>query len=153
MAKAHDRAPKRIDPKDDVLAKSPFDVFLEHLSNGTPRDQALQAAKLTRAQVAERLEMDPGYARRFGKAWDLAVDAAEDAAFKRGVIGWYEPVFDKNGNQCGDVPKFDGALLQFFLKGNRGKYRGEDTGRSRGVSQEVQAEVRRVFEEAAFSLR
>lgn len=149
------RAPKRAssNPEPPEEAPNPFTVFISALSRGIPRDDALKEAKLTREQVAQEYDTNPDFARRFGKAWELVVDAAEDAAFRRGVLGWYEPVFDKNGNQCGDVPKFDGALLQFFLKGNRGKYRGEDTGRSRGVSEETRREVLSIFEEAALSLR
>ena len=150
MANAKTKAPKRADPKTEPLeaAPNPFDVFISSLSRGIPRDDALKEAKLSREQVAHEYETNPDFARRFGKAWELVVDAAEDAAFRRGVLGWYEPVFDKNGVQCGDVPRFDGSLLQFFLKGNRGKYRGEDAGRARGVSDEAKREVAELFESA-----
>lgn len=126
----------------------PFETYLRQLSVMPVREEALKGTGLTAQDVRERAEADSEFSRKLATAWDIAIDVAEDAAFKRGILGWEEPVFSKDGGLSGYITRYDGGLLKEVLKANRAKYRGEDIGRSRGVSEETRREVSRVFEEA-----
>lgn len=135
-------------PPPPAQAKNPFDRYLEQLATMPIREDALKGTGLTALDIRLRSESDPEFARKLSLAWDIGIDVAEDAAFRRGIIGWDEPVFTKDGGLAGHVTRYDGGLLKEVLKANRAKYRGEDIGRSRGVSEETRREVHRVFEEA-----
>jgi hypothetical protein len=127
---------------------SPFDLYLRQLAAMPIKGDALKGTGLTAQGIRDRAEQDPDFSRKLAQAWDIGIDVAEDAAFSRGIVGWDEPVFTKDGGLAGYVTKYDGGLLKEVLKANRAKYRGEDVGRSRGVSEETRREVHRVFEEA-----
>jgi hypothetical protein len=129
-------------------AETGFDKYLRQLASMPIREDALKNTGLTAQDIRRRAEEDPDFSRALDKAWDIGVDVAEDAAFKRAIVGWDEPVFTKDGGLAGHVTRYDGGLLKEVLKANRAKYRGEDVGRSRGVSPEARREVDRVFEEA-----
>jgi hypothetical protein len=127
---------------------SPYDQYLQQLSAMPIKGEALNGTGLTAQDIRDRAEIDPDFSRKLAQAWDVGIDVAEDAAFRRGIVGWEEPVFTKDGGMAGYVTRYDGGLLKEVLKANRAKYRGEDVGRSRGVSEETRREVNRVFEEA-----
>jgi hypothetical protein len=127
---------------------SPYDRYLQQLAAMPIKGEALKGTGLTAQDIRDRAEMDPEFSRKLAQAWDVGIDVAEDAAFKRAIVGWEEPVFSKDGGLVGYVTRYDGGLLKEVLKANRAKYRGEDLGRGRGVSEETRREVAKVFEEA-----
>lgn len=126
----------------------PYAMFLRQLAAMPIKGDALKGTGLTAQDVRARSEMDADFAREMSKAWELGVDVLEDAAIRRGVLGWEEPVFTKDGGLSGYVTRYDGSLLKEVLKANSAKYRGEDAGRSRGVAEETRREVLRIFDEA-----
>jgi hypothetical protein len=128
--------------------EDPYAQYLRQLAHMPVREDALKGTGLTPQDIRTKAESDSEFARQLDRAWDIGIDVAEDAAFKRGIIGWEEPVFTKDGGLAGHVTRYDGGLLKEVLKANRAKYRGEDAGRSRGVSEETKREVARVFEDA-----
>jgi hypothetical protein len=77
---------------------------------------AARAAGITRKTHYHWLQHNPAYAVRFQKSQMIAADLLQDEAVRRAVEGWTEPIFYK-GEQCGAVWRYDGALLQFLLRG------------------------------------
>ena len=135
-------------PKPPAPKLTGFDRYLRQLADCPIRADALKGTGLTAQDIRARAETDPNFAQALSQAWDIGIDVAEDAAFKRGILGWDEPVFTKDGGLAGYVTRYDGGLLKEVLKANRAKYRGEDVGRSRGVSEEARREASQIFSEA-----
>lgn len=122
-----------------------FEKFLETLSDLPSRGMALQKAGLSRQQVAARLRSDKEFAAKYVEAWELGVDAMEDEAVRRAVLGWQEPVFTRDG-YAGEVTKYSDTLLIHLLKGNRRKYRGDDPNQNRGLSEESKKQLKSVLD-------
>ena len=143
-------SPAPIAPEKSPVPTKPtgFDLYLRQLSEMPIREDALKGTGLTPQDVRARAEADPEFSLKLSQAWDIGIDVAEDAAFKRGILGWDEPVFTKDGGLAGHVTRYDGGLLKEVLKANRAKYRGEDAGRARGVSDEARREANQIFSEA-----
>lgn len=118
-------------------------------TKGPDRRVALAESGFTRGEIAELLETNREFARDFAKHWDLAIDVAEDEAARRAIQGWEEPIVDRRGDIVGYKIVYDGGLLKELLKANRGKWRGEDAGQRRGVSEEALREMRSIMDEAA----
>lgn len=146
MAKTPKKNAPTAPPKEEVatLIDVAFETFLESLADLPSRKQALDKAGLTRHQVAERLKNDKTFAGRFIEAWEMGIDAMEDEAVRRAVLGWSEPVYGKDG-YMGEIQKYSDTLLIHLLKGNRRKYRGEDAGQQRGLSEESKSQLKSVF--------
>ena len=121
-----------------------FEKFLESLAELPSRGQALQKTGLTRHQIAERLRNDKDFAAKYVEAWELGIDAMEDEAVRRAVLGWQEPVFTRDG-YAGEVTKYSDTLLIHLLKGNRRKYRGDDPNQNRGLSEEAKKQLKTVL--------
>lgn len=139
----YSRQRNEIPPTED-----PYDRYLLNLAAMPIRGEALRGTGLTPQDVRARAEADPEFSLKLSQAWDIGIDVAEDAAFQRGVLGWDIPIFTKDGGLAGYERRFDGGLLKEVLKANRAKYRGEDAGRARGVSDEARREASQIFSEA-----
>jgi len=121
------------------------DVFLAALSEMPVVAYACQAVGIQRSTAYRAREADEDFARAWDEAMEDGVDKAEQAAFKRGVHGWdeplthqghishvlepytkddgtqgYRPKLDANGNPIPvTVRKHSDALLALVLKGRR----------------------------------
>ena len=142
-----------VEPAPEPSIDDRFEKFLVALTvSGPDRRKALQGTGLTRIEISEKLETDREFARRFSKAWDLSIDVAEDEAARRAIEGWDEPIVSKTGDIVGYTQVYSDSRLLALLKANRGKWRGEDAGQRRGVSEESLREMRAIFDEAAAAL-
>lgn len=80
------------------MANHPFDwkpAFLAALRNMPVIRHACDAVSINRSTAWRAREADPAFAKEWDEAMADGVDAAEAAAFKRGVEGFEEPVVDK----------------------------------------------------------
>lgn len=142
----------------DVMALAEYDVgdvsdgdswktFLNCIAALPSRKQAFEKSGLSRWQVHQRLTDDRAFAARFLEAWEMGVDALEDEAVRRAVLGWYEPVFSQ-GMYVGEVLRYSDSLLATLLKANRRKFRGDDANAQRGLSEESKSQLQQVFARA-----
>jgi hypothetical protein len=114
---------------------------------------ACEAASIHRATAYKARETDEDFAKAWDEAMEEGIDRAEQAAFKRAVDGWEEPVIDKgrlayayrrvvddegketfepvidaNGQPVPlTVRKHSDGLLTFVLKGRRRGTYGDKT--------------------------
>lgn len=65
---------------------------------------------------------DPDFAVAWNAAVEIATDALEAEARRRGVEGWLEPVFREKG-QIGTIRRYSDRMLEILLKGHRTKFR------------------------------
>lgn len=92
-----------------------FEVFLSaYRKTGKKQDSAELAGVSCRAIQKWRDEY-PDYEERFQEAHQAWVEVLTTEAFRRGVEGWDEPVYQKGG-LVGTVKKFDSYLLMQLLK-------------------------------------
>jgi hypothetical protein len=77
---------------------------------------AVRAAGVTRKTHYRWLEQDSGYAAAFKRTQMIAGDTLESVAIERATVGWTEPIYFR-GEKCGEVRKFDDAMLMFLLRG------------------------------------
>jgi hypothetical protein len=76
---------------------------------------AVRAAGVTRKTHYRWLEQDSDYAAAFKRTQMIVGDTLESVAIERATVGWTEPVFYR-GEKCGEVRKFDDAMLMFLLR-------------------------------------
>ena len=123
-------------PKFAVDQKKVFLAAFRRIGNIT---LAAQAANIDRILHYRWMREDPNYPQMFADAQDEAVEVLEAEAVRRGVYGWEEevtwqghisyhyqrnPKTGKNEKVPVTVRRYDGALLQFLLRGARPqKYR------------------------------
>ena len=151
------------------MASKPFDwkpAFLEALRNAPVIRHACEAVGISRVTAWRARQADEEFAQAWDEALEDGIDRAEHEAFKRGVVGFEEPVIDKgrlayryeryedeegqeqyrlmldaNGQPMPlTVKKHSDALLALFLKGRRKKVyaaRTEITGAEGGPVQQV----------------
>lgn len=151
------------------MASKPFDwkpAFLEALRNAPVIRHACEAVGISRVTAWRARQADEEFAQAWDEALEDGIDRAEHEAFKRGVVGFEEPVIDKgrlayryeryvdsdgaehyrmvlddNGQPVPlTVRKHSDALLALFLKGRRKKVyadRTELTGPEGGPVQAV----------------
>ena len=124
-----------------LQAQAKYDCFLSTYASKPIITDALAKAGLTLPQVLERKRLDPAFARQFADAEECAQYVAEAEAYRRATVGWEEPVFNKEGVLVGSITRYSDSLLQFILKGNVRKYRGEDISASRGLSDEARRQL------------
>jgi hypothetical protein len=129
----------------------PWKVFLNCIAALPSRKQAFEKSGLSRWEVHQRLNDDRAFAAKFMEAWEMGVDALEDEAVRRAVLGWYEPVFSQ-GMYVGEVLRYSDSLLSTLLKANRRKFRGEDANAQRGLSEESKSQLQQVFSRAMAEL-
>jgi len=130
------------------MAAHPFpwtDAFLAALRDTPVLGHACDAVGIDRATAWRRRKADPDFDAAVDDAMEKGIDTAEQEAYRRGVIGWQEPVVDRGrlayqiervvGEDGQEVyrpvlddsgqpvplliPKRSDALLQFVLKGRR----------------------------------
>jgi len=79
-------------------APKPYDwkaLFLQALAQMPVIGHACDAAGVNRSTAARAREADEDFAKAWDEAMATGIDLAEQAAFKRGVLGFEEPVIDK----------------------------------------------------------
>ncbi len=79
---------------------------------------ACAAAKVGRSTVYEWLAQDADFKQRYSVAEEIAADRAEHEAWRRGMVGWNEPVF-QGGRRVGLVRKYSDRMLELTLKARR----------------------------------
>jgi hypothetical protein len=142
------------------MAEKHFDwkpAFLAALRELPVIAHACKAVDIERSTAYRAREADEGFAKAWDEAQEDGIDRAEQEAFRRGVVGFEEPVLDKgrlsyryeryeaedvNGvvqeqwRMCLDehgqpipltVRKHSDALLSLFLKGRRKKVYADRT--------------------------
>lgn len=82
---------------------------------------ASKKAGLATPQHYEWMKNSPEYAETFNEARRELVAALEHEAFRRGVEGWDEPVY-QGGVQVGTVRKFDSSFVKMLLQANDPRY-------------------------------
>ncbi len=85
--------------------------------------EACRQAQVPRRTHYEWVDADPEYASAVDQAASSGVEALEDEARRRGMLGVEEPVFH-NGERVDVIRKYSDTLLIFLLKGAKPeKYR------------------------------
>lgn len=100
--------------------------FLKALREEKAVSHACEKAGISRQTAYRHKREDAAFSEAWDEVYGHNVDCLEQAAFKRAVEGWLEPVFNE-GEVCGHKPRFDNALLMFMLKCHRPEvYSGKD---------------------------
>ena len=80
------------------MAHHPFpwrDAFLSALREMPVIRHACEAVGVDRSTAWRARQKDQTFAEEWDDAMEAGIDRAEQAAFRRGVDGWHEPVIDK----------------------------------------------------------
>ena len=97
--------------------------FLEAFSECGVIHHACVATGIGVSTVWDWRDSDPAFNERMRVAGTKSIDVLETELFRRGVMGWDEPVY-QGGELVGTVRKHSDACLIFALKGNApAKYR------------------------------
>lgn len=80
--------------------------------------RSCQAAKMGRRTVYDWLAEDDAFKALYDIAHDEALDALEEEARRRAVVGVLEPVY-QGGAKVGSIRKYSDTLLITLLKGKR----------------------------------
>jgi hypothetical protein len=102
----------------DVLSARRKRVFLIALAETGIISQACARAGWTRSTAQGLRKTDEDFAARWDDALEVAADAAEAEAFRRGVHGWEKDVYFK-GNKVGKEVIYSDRLLEMTLKARR----------------------------------
>lgn len=98
-------------------------LFLAELARRGVVSGACKAANIARRTSYEWRDADAQFAADWQAALDVAIDAAEAEAYRRGVEGWDEPVFGRVGKdqdgEVGTIRRHSDAMLNTILKANR----------------------------------
>lgn len=107
-------------------------AFLAAYAQCAHIEDAATAAGIARSTHYLWMKEDPEYPALFAEAEELATQVLIDAAVRRGVHGWDEPVFHE-GKKCGTIRKYSDKLLELGLRARhpayRQKYDVEHTGK------------------------
>ena len=134
------------------MAHPPYDwkpAFLAALRDMPVVRHACEVVGINRSTAYDARNAHEDFAQAWDEAMETGIDKAEQAAFRRGVEGWHEPVIDKGRlayaykrNADGSyepvlddkgqpvpltVRKHSNSLLQFVLKGRRRGTYGDKT--------------------------
>jgi hypothetical protein len=104
--------PRKADPPADWTER-----FLAEYSKTGNLSHSARKARVTRAGVYERRDVDPAFAKALQTAREEANDALEAEAHRRAVTGTLEPVFYK-GAKIASIRRFSDTLLIVLLKAN-----------------------------------
>lgn len=95
---------------------------IDQLVKGHTFVGAARAAGVPVRTVQSWRDRDPEFHERSNKAYDEGTDVFRTETRRRGVEGWYEPVYYQ-GQRVGRVKKFSDTLLMFELKKRDPSYR------------------------------
>jgi len=104
------------------LDEAKIDAFLITLSETGSVREACTRHSLARATVYKRRADDETFAAAWEAARDLAVEALEDEAHRRAMIGIKKNVYHK-GEVVGTERIYSDYLLTLLLRANKEKYR------------------------------
>jgi hypothetical protein len=108
-------------PNNTARVKKP--VFLAAYAETGTITAAAKLANISRHTHYDWMKADEEYRVAFADAEEKAIDALEQEARRRAIVGTEEPVYHQ-GKVVGMIRKYSDTLLIFLLKGNRpGKYR------------------------------
>lgn len=95
-------------------------LFLDAFAETHLVTEAARRAGIHRDTAYAWRKSNPEFARSWADIEEASTEALEREALRRAVEGWVErPVFDKDGEQVGEVRKFSDTLLIFMLKARR----------------------------------
>lgn len=92
-----------------------LNAFLTRLAESGSVSLAASEAGLNRVKLFTLREQDADFAARWDKAREIGLEALEDEARSRALLGWEEEVWYK-GEQCGVSRKYSPTLLGLLLK-------------------------------------
>ncbi|MBF0098831.1 MAG: terminase [Magnetococcales bacterium] len=98
------------------------ELFLDGLARTGTVTDAARLAGVSRGGVYLVRSADPSFAERWEDALLQYVDSLEFEAFRRGVEGVEEPVF-QGGQLVGHIRKYSDSLLLALLRAKRPEYR------------------------------
>lgn len=105
--------PNRLKLTEQVRAR-----FIARLSETANVTASAQAIAVSRVAVYEHREKDPEFRALWDEAVNMAIDRLEAEAWRRGLEGWDEPVF-QGGAQCGIIHRYSDRLLEILLRAKR----------------------------------
>jgi hypothetical protein len=100
------------------------ELFIATLQETSNVAQACRSAAINRSTAYEWREEDEDFAKRWNEALEIATDALEQEARRRGVEGVVEPVF-QGGKKVGVVRRYSDRMLEILLKGHRPRVFGD----------------------------
>lgn len=90
-------------------------LFLEAFAQCGNITESARLVGLERSSHYKWLANDPDYPAKFKDAFEQACDKLEHEAWRRGVEGWDEPVF-QGGQEVGVIRRYDSGLLKALLR-------------------------------------
>ncbi len=95
-------------------------VFLEALGCLASITAACKIARIPRRTVYNWRSEDEQFATHWDKAIEMGINALEDEAIRRAMVGTKKPVFWK-GRRVGYISEMSDTLIMFMLKAHRPK--------------------------------
>lgn len=120
-----------------------WNVFLRELCRLPSKSDALKNAKITQSEYLARCEDDADFVSAVTSARSAGIEALEDVAIQRAVLGVDEPIYWQ-GTVVGFKTVYSDRLLTFLLQGNVEKYRGEGE-KATNLSDEARGTIAEVF--------
>ena len=114
-------------------------VFLARLAECGRVNRSASLAQVDRSLLYKERAANPQFAQEWQDALAMAMGAAEDEVYRRGVRGIDKAVFYK-GEQVATVREYSDLLLMFLLKANNpAKYRDNYQGAEDGAGADLDA--------------
>lgn len=99
------------------------EIFLKSLEECPIINRAISKIRISRSFLYKFRSENPDFAAEWDAAKDRGIDALEDEAMRRALVGTDKPIY-QGGKKVGTVREFSDTLAIFLLKGNRpNKYR------------------------------
>lgn len=93
------------------------------LSDGGSPDEAAAAAGISRALLYKWKTLDPAFNAQWEEARDITTEKAEAEIYRRGVVGWVEPIFGKGPSGTtqvvGSIRKYSDRMLEVLIKARK----------------------------------
>lgn len=121
-------------------------VFLDELRKRYSVTHACKAAGVGRSTAYEHRDSDKAFAAAWSEVWETNIDDLEDSTLARAIHGWMEPVFYQ-GEECGQVRRFDNTLSAFMLRKLRKSRYGDDEA-ALDEADKIAAKIRQAVAEA-----
>jgi len=102
-------------PRGKITTKRKKRLFLKNFEATLAVVKSCEAAGVSSKTHYDWLASDPQYAREFAVINARTLELAEIEVFKRGVVGWDEPVY-QGGVLVGTIRKKSDTCLLFLLK-------------------------------------